>query len=289
MLEDFRQVTLKNSRAHSKSTPESIRPPQPSGQVRHCRGQWGRLSLSFPELSHGKAPRDPNGDRAHFRLTRGSRVRYGSSGTGSLPRSHPTSPGLSSHGLAWPRSAVPPVPKAARSQLPPRCLLASRIPAAGRRSSASPLPQRPPAPAGPLALTSLAASSCNHSRSIPSRRKHQLRPAASCPEPKGSGSPIARSALDWGSAQQPAKLQPPSRVLARTITKQQTEAIAQGAESMGTRARLWAGKAGSARAPRKKGWARTGREEVRTGRAGLTHLCGGRPGLATLGDFVSKI
>lgn len=64
---------------------------------------------------------------------------------------------------------------------------------------------------------------------------------------------------------------------------------------MGTRARLWAGKAGSARAPRKEGWAQAERAEVRTGRAGLTQLRGGRsviesyrPVMATPPDFVSQ-
>lgn len=138
MLEDFRQVTLKNSRAHSKSTPESTRPPQPSGQVRHCRGQWGRLSLSFPELSHGKAPRDPNGDRAYFRLTGGSRVRYGSSGTGSLQRSHP--PARASQATASPGLAAQ--SRQSLRRLDPSCHLGASSQAGSPRRGAAPQPPR---------------------------------------------------------------------------------------------------------------------------------------------------
>lgn len=97
-----------------------------------------------------------------------------------LPRIRPPAR-ASSRGLAWPRGPVPPGPEVAGAR---------------RRLGASPLPQ----PARPLALTSLPASSCSHSQSIPSRRKHQLRRAPSCPETEGSGSPIARSAPGLRSA-----------------------------------------------------------------------------------------
>lgn len=189
MLEDFRQVTLKNSRAHSKSTPESTRPPQPPGQVRHCRGQWGRLNLSFPELSHGKAPRDPNGDRAYFRLTRGSRVRYGSSGTGSLPRSH--LPARASQATASPGLAAR--SRQSLRRLDPSCHLGASSQAGSPRRGAAPQPPRsrrppPPSPGHSPSPHSQPPAATTRGPSPVSASTSSGRPRAA-PSPKGRARP----------------------------------------------------------------------------------------------------
>lgn len=207
-LEGFRQTTLKlkitlkiNSR---ESTPSAAFPGSifrlPLGRFAIRRSQWGRLCLSFP-VSAGS----PQGSERLLTATLPALdpillAGRTASVTAALarapfPRSRPPAR-ASSRGLAWPRGPVPPGPNGAGARCRLGATPAGRVCCERRPFSAFQLPQ----PARPLVLTSLPASSGSHSRSIPSRRKHQLRRAASCPETKGSASPIARSAPGQHSA-----------------------------------------------------------------------------------------
>lgn len=266
-----------NSPSHSKSTADALR----------CRpgGVSGDASASVSPSEpgrHRKAPRGTVGDRAALGsvllVPGGPRVRYGGSGTGLAPAQPPTNPGLSSHGLAWPRGPIPPAPEAARSGCRPG---ASRQP--DRRGSAPQPPRsrspRPRPPARPHLTRSLQL------QPLPVHPQPPQAPAPAARElPRAQGVRLAHSPLGTGaaSAQQRAqlqpRLQPPSRVPSSTITKAQAEAIAREppsrrergpAPGLGRRAaRVRSGKTGGGRAAERAG--------ERAGRAGRAEHGQGR-------------